>query len=258
MIIMKINNNEQINSNIFFQAGLTKNIAKEIRFCDVARITNEFKNKGIDTNFDNNKLVAWCSLTCLKIIQKLGLGLPNSIYLEDFNKLNITNKDAIGLCNFVPTRLLNNSDKIITEKSIFFNRDYFSCTSADFDRKADEDFCNNSSVSDSFIEPFMHEFCHAMHEENMLKLIDSYSLVNKLIKIMSPDYIVQFQNQYDNLLNNISKPASTNPLEAVAYKLSHFILKNSQTSMGINFKQLSKETGMKINKICTKFWNGNF
>lgn len=257
-IIMKVNNYENINYNTSFQAGLTPQIAEDIRFCDVIRITNEFRNKGIETNFDNNKLVAWSSLICLKIAQSLGLGLPNSIYLEDFENLNIQNKDAVGLCNFAPTRLLNNSDKIIPEKSIFFNKDYFSCSLDDFDKKVDEDFLNNVSATNSFLEPFMHEFSHVMHENNMLKLFDGYELVNILIKVINPEYVVQFQNQYSKLLNNICKFASVNPLEAVAYKLSHFILKNSQSDLGINFKQFSNETETNINKMCIDFWNGKF
>ena len=255
---MKINNYENINSKISFQAGLNKQITEEIRYCDITSIANKFKNNGIETNFGNNKLVAWCSLICLKITQGLDLGVPKSIYLEDFEKLNIPNKDAVGLCNFAPTRLLNNSDKIIPEKSIFFNKDYFSCSLDDFDKKADENFLNNVSASNSFLEPFMHEFCHAMHENNMLTLFDSYELVNKLIKIMNPDYVVQFQNQYSKLLNNICKFADINPLEAVAYKLSHFILKNSQSDLGINFKQFSEGTETNINKVCIDFWNGKF
>ena len=68
------------------------------------------------------KLIAWCSLQCLKLIKfmnekyGLNLGIPKGIFVEDFNKLKIVEKEATGFLNFAPAKLYLGDDKIIPEK----------------------------------------------------------------------------------------------------------------------------------------------
>ena len=51
----------------------------------------------------------------------LNLGIPKGIFVEDFKKLKIAEKEAAGFLNFAPAKLYLGNDKITPEKTIFFN-----------------------------------------------------------------------------------------------------------------------------------------
>ena len=85
------------NNNIKFEAGLTKQIMSEINQCSIPAIENSFAAKNITTNFDNNKIVAWCAAKCMEIIETLNkkyrLNLPIQLVQQDF--LNEQNSSDI-------------------------------------------------------------------------------------------------------------------------------------------------------------------
>ena len=82
--------NQYINPN--FRAGLTSAMRSEIRSVDVAKVSEALQKQGIQSDFKGNKMLAWCSLKSVEIINEINkrfgvkLGLPKGIFVEDFTK----------------------------------------------------------------------------------------------------------------------------------------------------------------------------
>lgn len=229
----------QINhSNLSFKAGLSKHMQREIAEADVKKISQEFIHKGIETNFKENKILAWCSLQCLKIIdimnKKYGLklGLPNGIFVEDFKELNVQDKNATGFLNFAPAKLYLGKDKITPEKTIFFNEfEEFNYSRGNefwdkIDRIADENFDRHFSSTDFFLEPILHEFLHATHEENLIQKLSGKKLVKLLEETLTPSKLETFSAKYARMLEKICTYAAETPFEAVACDLSKRTIEN--------------------------------
>ena len=219
-----------------FKAGLTKQIKNEINSCNTQKISNELLKLNIKSDFKENKVIAWCALQCTKLIMEinnrycLNLALPNGIFVEDFNLLNVNNRDALGFMNFAPT-FLHSDKKIITpEKTIFFNEfkdmNYKSGNKIweQSDEIADSNFENRSATTDFFLETFLHEFAHVIHEGNMQKEIHNGSDLIKTILSMIKSQNQTFQKLQPKISEKISQYAAINQLELIACDLSKRIL----------------------------------
>ncbi len=277
----------QVNpTNISFKAGLTKQIQQEIKNCNVSQISSIFFQNGIDNNFKENKFIAWTTLKCLELVQflnnkyNLKFGFPKGIFVEDFKNLTTNNKNALGLTNFAPTKLYINSNKIVPEKTIFFNEfeDYNYSKGnklwENIDLIADKNFETNITTTDFYLETFLHEFFHVIHENNLMNRLNPNILISTLQEILNPDYLKIFQQKYRQDFNKICKYASTNPLETIACDLSKRTIENlnkstllpeknyiskspyKKTSLFSLLPVLNKEPN--ISKTLTKFWNGVF
>lgn len=273
--IMKIQN-----SNINFQAGLTRNMRQEIEHTDITKVTNYFCKNNIETDFKNNKTIAWSSLKVFDIIKKLNsqfnlkLGLPQQILVEDFNILKLPQKFAFGIMNFAPTKLYTNQDTIVPEKAIVFNefKDYnYSSGNKIWDKIdeiADFGYEHQMSSTDFFLETIFHEFAHAIHEENLINTLGGNKLLGLLEKTFVPDFINKFQQKYKNQFDNICKYANSNWIETVACDLSKramagldkekLIPKSDfiQDSPYRKIKFLNILKTSKQDKKLHKFWNG--
>ncbi len=221
-----------------FKAGLTSKMRQEIASTDVVKISREFFNHGIETDFKNNKVIAWCSLQCLKLIKfmnekyGLNLGIPKGIFVEDFNKLKIAEKEATGFLNFAPAKLYLGDDKIIPEKTIFFNEfEGFNYSGGNefwnrIDRMSDENFDRHFSSTDFFLEPILHEFLHAVHEQNLIQKLGGKKLVKLFEETLTPPKLETFRAKYGRMLEKICTYASVTPFEAVACDLSKRTIEN--------------------------------
>ena len=226
------------NSGISFRAGLTAQMKREISACDVKKITEEFTKSGVNADFRGNKILAWCSLQCLKIIKAMNekyglkLGLPNGIFVYDFKKLNIKEKNATGFLNFAPAKLYFDENKITPEKTIFFNefKGFKYSGGNEFwdriDQMADENFDRHFSSTDFFLEPVLHEFLHAVHEENLIQKLGGKKLVKLLEETLTPPKLEIFRAKYGLMLEKICTYASETPFEAVACDLSKRTIEN--------------------------------
>lgn len=265
-----------------FKAGLTKQIKSEINSCDTQKISNELRKLNIESDFKENKVVAWCALQCTKLITEinnrycLNLALPKGIFVEDFSHLNVEHKDAFGFMNFVPTFLHSDKRIITPEKTIFFNEfknwPYKAgsniCEQAD--EIADINFEKRIATTDFFLETFLHEFAHVMHEGNMqTKIQNSLNLMTNIIS-MQIRKNQTFQKLKPEISEKISQYAAINQLEMVACDLSKRILSSTskETLQPIdNFMNDSPYEKQnlfnsffnkkdKLDKLLKKTWNG--
>lgn len=215
-----------------FQAGLTSNMKQEIKFADVNKISKYFESQGIENNFKSNKVIAWCSLKCLKILQEmtkrfnLNLGFPKGIFVENFNDLQAINKSSLAFANFAPTKVYKNKDIITSEKTIFFNNFENPKIWETIDEIADENYAEGLSPTDFFLETFLHEFMHVIHECHLMNKLGGQKLGTLLLNNPKTDCITKFQTKYGNSLKQICDYAITNPMEAVACDLSKRAINN--------------------------------
>ncbi len=226
------------NSDINFRAGLTSRMQREIAAADVKRISREFINNGIEADFKENKIIAWCALRCFNIIKLLNkkyglkLGLPKGVFVEDFSKLKINDKSSTGFLNMAPTNIYMNNDKIVPEKTIFFNefKGFNNSKGNEFwyriDSMADENFERKLSATDFFLEPVLHEFLHAVHEQNLIQKLGGKKLVKLFEETLTPPKLEAFRAKYGRILEKICTYASESPFEAVACDLSKLTIEN--------------------------------
>lgn len=279
---MKIQSNQ---SNINFRSGLTSKMKNEISHCDISKISKEFAKSGINTDFKNNKVIAWCSLKSMEIIQalnkkfNLNLALPKGIYVEDFNNLRISDKNSPGFCNTAPSKLYmgNIGNAVVPERVIFFNS--FSelqpksenAVWDSLDSISDISYENGISATNFFLETFLHEFTHCIHLNNMLEKLGGENLLKNIQKALSPSYLENFHSQYDNMLTQICDYAAKNPMEAVGCDFSKRLIQSLNKNNLIpqnNFMYKSPyepRRGLSIFKReeqmeagLRKFWNGKF
>lgn len=218
-----------------FRAGLTKKFKNEINYCSVQKISKELETLNIKTDFKGNKLLAWCALQCTKLITEinnrygLNLALPKGIFVEDFSRLKVNTKDAYGFMNMTPAFLYSDKNVLVPEKTIFINE--FKEMNYDggntiwdlVDELADMNFENKTTTTDFFLETFLHEFAHVMHEGNMQKNHSSSELL-KIIISMVKGQEPAFQKLKPEITEKFSEYATTNPLEMIACDLSKRII----------------------------------
>lgn len=218
-----------------FRAGLTKKFKNEINYCSVQKISKELKTLNIKTDFKGNKLLAWCALQCIKLITEinnrygLNLALPKGIFVEDFSRLKVNTKDAYCYVNTIPKLLYSDKNVLVPEKTIFINEfkemnyDGGNAIWDQVDELADMNFENKTTTTDFFLETFLHEFAHVMHEGNMQKNHSSSELL-KIIISMVKGQEPTFQKLKPEITEKISEYATTNPLEMIACDLSKRII----------------------------------
>ena len=218
-----------------FRAGLTKKFKNEINYCSVQKISKELETLNIKTDFKGNKLLAWCALQCTKLITEinnrygLNLSLPKGIFVEDFSRLKVNTKDAYGFMNMTPAFLYSDKKVLVPEKTIFINEfkemnyDGGNTIWDQVDELADMNFENKTTTTDFFLETFLHEFAHVMHEGNMQKNHSSSELV-KIIILMMKGQEPTFQKLKPEITENFSEYATTNQLEMIACDLSKRII----------------------------------
>lgn len=253
-------------TSLNFQAGMTKAIRQEINSTDINKISNMlYRENGIVSDFKQNKAVAWSSAKCVELIKSLNknynlqLGLPKGIFVEDFNALHINDKTATGTTNFLPSLLLENSNEIVPENTIFFNEfkelnykggnEYWD----KIDKWSDINFDEHFSATDFFMEIFIHEFTHVIHSNNLLKNMSMQKLAEKFNQTQNPIYLRKFHDKYENWLNNICIYASSHPFEAVACDLSKRIIDNTdKNTFGISKNIISQSPYERTNFITRK------
>lgn len=289
-IAMQVQNKE---SNVSFCAGLTAKIMQEIQGADLLDISNRLAKKGIQTDFKDNKVIAWCSEKTIDIFQqlnekyKLKLALPKGIFVENFENLNIDSPTHYGICNFFPTKLKKNSDEITPEKTLFFNNNLNwidntplesrSNTWMYIDEITDIRYKTRESSSDNFLYTFLHDFAHVGHEDHLIKKIGAKALLEKLQSTNKEKTVEEFNKKYGTILSEICENATKNGFEAVACDMPRLIVNSLDGAtlmptknpfigtpydrlsflQKINSTQKNKQE-LPLEMLMKDFWNGKF
>ncbi len=224
-------NNRNINY-INYKGGLSKAIKSEISGTDCFKVQDFLKKeKNINADFANNKLIAWAASNIIKLLEglkndtKFKIEFPTDIIVADLNDYNVDNNGLIyGFANFFPCRFCNKNNNIVPGMSIIFNKDF---PWEKIDEMSDYDFSKGHTVTDHFLESFIHEFAHIIHEGNMLNRYSAEDVYKKL-ELLTSDLIVQkFKKEYGaEIEKSLCKYAKESPLDLVACDLSSKFLKN--------------------------------
>ncbi len=228
---MKILNiTEQHNAN--FCGGMTSKIKSEIASTDCKRIEAAlFREQGINTDFAGNKVIAWCVkkvtdiFTELNNKYKLNLFFPQNVMTEDLRKFKGMPENMIyGFTNFLPCRLYKNEDTILPPMSIVFNRDF---AWERLDIISDYDYSNNHTATDNFLESFFHEFCHILHEGNLITKFGPAKFSDKISEMTNKKESLIFNKKYSRLIcRQLCNYAAENPTDLIACDMSKRFIKN--------------------------------
>lgn len=269
-----------------FKAGLSSKIADGIRNTDVSYISKKLTESGIDNNLRNNKMVAWCCDATLSLFDSLKkdfhikLKKPQGLYVEDFQNLNINNRESFAFCNLFPSKLKDTSDKIYKDRTVFFNSFNAENSSAwnAINKISDLRYETGAVNTNHFLTVFIHEFVHCAHEDRLLKKHGEKKLYELILKLLSPENLTMFHSKHRMMIENeISKGASENPLELLAQDLTKRIIDSfNQTDFHLNKNPLSdspytntsviqrlfnkgnKEDATEMKKVLGCIWNGEF
>lgn len=281
---MKIQNSTYSPS---FSAGLTRSMQLEIAHCDPYKISRTLKKNDIISSFKGNKTVAWCCLKCVEIINLMNQGfdtnlsLPKAIFVEDFNKLAIKGKNASGACNIFPACMYENSNQLVPEKTIFFNEysdDNYSKGNYywdNIDENADMFKELNLAPTNFFLDIFLHEFSHVIHDGHLIEKFGIENLMKKVVETLNNKNKLAFDKKYFWLIcRNICQYGTNSPFEAIACDLTNRIIKNINKNTLIpktNFIENSPYrkhsikndlvisiTEGEYNRAIRRFWNGKF
>lgn len=160
------------NKGLYFGAGWTPQIERQIRACNVNEISHNLSKLGIETDFKGNKVIAWC---CDKVVSTfsqmnekydLKIHLPEGIYVEDFTKLNVSENKSYGICNWLPAYVCKDSDKAFPERTVFFNnqKNWEKVNSI-----VDDKYKSGEWSSPLFLHPIIHELGHVWQNGYLLK-----------------------------------------------------------------------------------------
>lgn len=218
---MQINNRKQFEfkSGMNFGAGWNKKIAAEIQHCDVVQIAKRFAERGIETDFKGNKVVAWCCEKTADIFQQLNehhkikLALPKGIFVEDFSKIEAANNGMFSFCNWFQDSLVTGNLRVFPERTLFFNSNL---PWENIDNITEEQHEVGFWAHNHFLTNFFHEFAHAAHDGYLLERFNPEKLRTKLEGITSGEYIEKYQRRFQKLVGGISTRALASPLETVA------------------------------------------
>lgn len=282
------------NNCVSFEAGLTPKMMREIQCTDVAEISKRLAQKGIPTNFQGNKVVAWCSEKTVGIIQqlnerfKLQLALPKGIYVEDFGQLKVDNPKIAGFCNLLPAQLKQGANEVTPEMTVFFNTFETARQNTpqafhwlynwnNVSELADINCTTKDASTDHFLGIFLHEQSHVSHEGHLLEKFSRSKVGKKLKSALEQKQIEKYQRKYGAKALQICGEATKSPLEAVACDMSKTIigsldketlLPTRNPFVGTSYEQLPmlRRTiqSLKLNsfkstkEVIRDFWNGKF
>lgn len=274
------------NSKNNFGAGWSAKIEKEIQNCNIFQVSGTFTKQGIDTDFKDNKVVAWCSLKTLEIFNKLNkkyklkLALPKAIYVEDFTKLKEQDPNEYGLCNWYPAYLKKRSDKVYSERTILFNSfesnkkndnsDEYEWTN--INEITERFYKDNFLSSGHFLGIFIHEFSHSAHNANLISKFNPKEFLDKINRFTSWEYSMQYNKTFRELIN-ISKRAAEEPFEAISEdmtkkitdSLDELILLPAKNpfkkslypvSPALKTSKVNVEKNAEASKVLRKIWEG--
>jgi len=211
-----------------FGYGLTQDIARKIENSKIPEITKQFADRGIETDFGKNKVIAWCCAQTVAIYEHLRhkhgikLDLPKAIFVEDFSKLNIDNPKQVAFCNWFPSYAKKDSSQVFSERTLFFNSfpESGACAWNNINNIASLNLDNGNWSTGHFLELFAHEFGHSSNNGNLLKRLRRPKADNVVNSYTKPEFTDKFREQNAFLQAQLGAHSLIDPLEAFAHDFS--------------------------------------
>ena len=210
-----------------FKAGMGNNVLSEIARTDCAKVQYELLHRNyIDADFANNKIIAWSVAKVVEMFTEMQRKYnrtffsPIQIRTESLDKIGREEEKnyATGYVNFLPAMLHKASDKVTPAMSIIFNKDF---PWESLDEISDIDYAKKNTVSDNFLEYFIHEFFHVFHNGYLLMKFSPKEAVKKLDDLSDPKNVIIFQEKFGDLIeNNLCGYAKESPFELIACDMS--------------------------------------
>jgi len=286
MKVRPCSQNSCLKPTISFQAGLTSKIAQEIEAADVVQISKKLAQKGVSTDFGDNKVLAYCCKKMSNIIDflnqehKLKLASPKGIYAIDFEKLNVDDKKMHSFCNLQPFQLHKASGEITPSRVLFFNTLESAKKQApegynrlfdwnNINEIADAEFAIGFAPTDSFLDIFSHEFSHVIHEDHLLNRLGGKKLVKILEMLNDTEWLKWYERKYGADVSEICSYARKNPLEAVACDMTKKIVTSLDSESLLPTKNPFKNSAYQghlfkgssdspLDTILRRFYKGKF
>ena len=172
---MKISRNINTNNNVSFNAGLTKQIRKNIAQIDVKTIEEQFAQHNIQADFKNSKSIAGCVVLASNLITEakekynfLSGFLPQYIRAYKPEELSLKESDLADFC-------ISGSKDVLKKEapypatSIFYVKGWFNSSARMINFFMELSHLVKTSSSNHFLHDYLHELIHAMHIDAIYK-----------------------------------------------------------------------------------------
>lgn len=218
------------------------------------KIAREIQDKfNINTEFGNNPLFAAFSALTVNIFQKLGLTQPTNIFLKDFSGTIYQNKLGICATNPYDNSLYRKFNKDFPLRSVIMNQlQNWDCIQERMLELKKQKLLSTSH----FLAPFIHEFIHSAHLDN---LINKYGNGSKIMCKLQKEF--KNANTIALIKKETGNYASTSPCEMLAEEMTELIVDtlNDKTLMPneMIFKMQRAKEPFNMDFLINACWNGD-
>lgn len=218
------------------------------------KIAREMADKfHIRAEFGNNPIVAAFSALSSNIFHKLGFVQPTNVLLKDLSSTGY--KNMLGICAVHPydSELYRKFGKDFPLRSVIINdgKNWYN-----IQEEMIELYNIKHSSTPHFLSPFIHEYIHSSHLENLMKRFGNGS---KVMSKFQKDY--KDKNTIEMIKIETGRYGATKPCETVAEELTELIVDslNPKTIMPneMIFKMQRAKEPFLIDKLIDACWNGD-
>lgn len=208
----------------------------------------------INCDFGNNPLIASFTALTSNIFHKLKLAQPTNVLLRDLSG-TVHYKDTLGICAVHPfdSDIYQNLRETFPLRSVVIN----SAQNWDLIQNDMIRYKNSNHMSTNhFLAPFIHEYMHSAHYDNLVKRFGSgSSMMAKLQKkFKNQDTIYMLQRE-------TSDYGSTSPCEMFAEEMTELVVDSLNPKTIMPDELLFKMNRMKeifaMDKLLDACWNGD-
>lgn len=226
--------------------------AQEVNPDTIARqIADKFQ---INCDFGNNPLVACFIALTSNIFHKLRFTQPTNVILRDLSKTK-NYKDVLGICavHTYDNDIYTTFKETFPLRSVVINsaNDWESIQS-DMIRMRD----NNHMSTNHFLAPFIHEFMHSMHFDNLVKRFGTGS-----VKMSELQKEFKNKNTIYMLQRETSNYGSVSPCEMFAEEMTELVVDSlhPRTLMPneMLFKMNRRKKSIEMDNLLDACWNGD-
>lgn len=210
-----------------FKAGMSKKVLSEISHVDCSKIEKKLLEENcINADFANNKIIAWSVAKVVELLSEMQAKYkrpfftPIQIKTEALIKYGKEEDKNIsyGFTNFLPKLFDKTTNEITPGMSIIFNKDF---PWEKLDEISDMDFAKKQTATNHFLESFLHEFFHIIHEGHILSKYPADEAALKITDLASSNKINFFQKNYGELISaDICNYAQESPFDLIACDMS--------------------------------------